>query len=252
MKIGITGDRGFIGTNLKKHLRDHELVTLWEKENVTGELPPNFGRINNLFYEFNECDIIVHLAGKNKGTDEEIIKTNVTGSLNLINMCLKNKKPIILAGSDYKAESAYKDSKDAVKALCKSYGHLGLSSCVMDFPKVIGPGCRPYYNSFVTTLIYAAATNQLKALEKQIKNLDEEIELIHVYDLCESILCLIGDMSRLSTYTNYIFTKYDGLFKITFREIVQILNGDESHKYSDLFIDLLHWYKENDIYAKNK
>lgn len=239
MKIGLIGHNGFIGKQVfnRLTLEGHD-VTVYERRieelGVTSKYPK--------FWEFINCQLIINLAGKNKGTDKEIIETNLIGTSYLIDWCLAMNKTVMLAGSDYKTDGAYKQSKDAVKALCRAYEHLGLTSCVLNLPKVIGPGCKPYYNSFVTTLIYLASKNQLNKNINLIKDMDEVVELIEVQDVCDAIIDLIKHPS--SGFSEYIFTRYDRVFRPTFRQIVDALNG--KHELS-FITGLLQWYKENEI-----
>lgn len=241
MIIGLTGYKGFIGKKLVNELILQRYDVVLYPENLL-----SWGSFRNkpAFEEFKECDLIINLAGKNKGTDKEIINTNVFGVLNLLNWCYSHDKPIMLAGSDYNKPGAYKHSRDTIKALCRSYVYAGcnINPCILNIPKVIGPGCKPHYNSFVTTLIWAQATNQLEIYENKINDLDEKLELIHVNDLCESIIDLIKYPAN--GYTEYEFTKYDGKATFTMREILESIKGYNVHPFSGVLQDLVKWYKE--------
>lgn len=243
MRIGITGSKGFIGKKVINRLvlEGHEVIPY--NENLC-----SFGNYRadkvEKFDEIKDCELIIHLAGKNKGTDKEILSTNVFGTFSLLSWCHFWQKPMILAGSDYKKDGAYKHSKDTIKALCRSYAFLdGYTSCTLNLPKVIGPGCKPHYNSFVTTLIWAQATNQLKLYERDVKDLSEKLELIHVGDVCDSIVDLI-EHSTLG-FTEYEFTRFDRKFTISMQEILDSIKGKGTHEYSYMFQDLVRWYTEN-------
>lgn len=241
MKIGITGINGFIGKNLKNSI---ELSGQHTVEPFIGRVDEelSYHHINNDFFY---SDLVVHLAGKNKGDDDEIIKANVIGTEKLLNLCLEKDKPIIVAGSDYKKDNSYKLSKDTVKHLCKSYSLLGLDVLILNLPKVFGPGCKPHYNSFVSTLIYLAAKGQLDRYLYLIKDPSESLDIIHIND----VICTIENCINMGFeyYTEYSFTRLDGLITITLKEIVDILQGNTDHKYSKVFLDTLRWYKENNI-----
>jgi UDP-2-acetamido-2,6-beta-L-arabino-hexul-4-ose reductase len=241
MRIGITGSRGFIGKKVVERLalENHDVVAYNENINSWGSF-----RDTPAYEELKDCKLIIHLAGKNKGTDREIIETNLFGSLNLLNWAHFKQIPMMLAGTEYKQDGAYKHSKDTLKAMCRAYGFAtGYTSCTLNLPKVIGPGCKPFYNSFVTTLIWAEATNQLKIYERNIKDLNEKLELIHVGDVCDIIVDLIDNPS--SGFTEYRFNKLDRKFSITMQQALDSIKGEEVHDYSFMFHDLVRWYKEN-------
>ncbi len=243
MKIGITGSRGFIGKKAVERLalEGHTVISYNENINSWGsfrEIPA--------YEELKDCELIIHLAGKNKGTDKEIIQTNLLGSLNLLNWAHFRQIPMMLAGTEYKKDGAYKHSKDTLKAMCRAYGFAtGYTSCTLNLPKVIGPGCKPHYNSFVTTLIWAQATKQLKVYERDIKDFDEKLDLIHVADVCDSIVDLIEHQSL--GFTEYEFTKHDRKFTISMQEVIDSIKGKNVHKFSYMFHDLVRWYEENKI-----
>ena len=246
-KIGITGENGFIGSNLVNYLEASNLyegLFSGEKKYEIVKSKYRMEYIASLENFVMYSDIVIHLAGKNKGSDLEIINNNLINTKNLLDYCLRWEKSIIIAGADYKKDDAYRTSKDTIDMLCKSYSYVGLNSVVLNIPKVFGPGCRPNYNSFVTTLIHAAANGRLNEQAKFIKNMDEELELIHVNDLCAIIEKNI--QTDICGYTKYIFTENGGLIKITFGELVDILNGKSGClKCENIIHEIVEHYKQN-------
>src|SRR3990167_9415475 len=246
-KIGITGENGFIGSNLVNYLEASNLyegLFSGEKKYEIVKSKYRMEYIASLENFVMYSDIVIHLAGKNKGSDLEIINNNLINTKNLLDYCLRWEKSIIIAGADYKKDDAYRTSKDTIDMLCKSYSYVGLNSVVLNIPKVFGPGCRPNYNSFVTTLIHAAANGRLNEQVKFIKNMDEELELIHVNDLCAIIEKNI--QTDICGYTKYIFTENNGLIKITFAELINALNGYRNHQHAHVFQEVVMWYKQNE------
>lgn len=237
-RVGITGARGFVGQNLTSFLknRQYNVITLWDEHIGSAQLQ------NNLL---NNCDIVLNLAGKNKGDSLDIVDTNTLSFEKVLCACWLSKKSIINAGTKYKKEDVYKASKDAAKALCKVYSYIGLNSLTLNIPKLFGPHCKPHYNSFVTTLIYLASKGKLEEYKYLIKNTKEELELLHVEDLCYIFQDFIDN--KFFGFNEYNFTKFDGLIQITFEEIIDILNGNKNHKYSNIFLNTLEWYKKNEL-----
>jgi UDP-2-acetamido-2,6-beta-L-arabino-hexul-4-ose reductase len=234
LKIGITGHNGFIGKNLKKHLS----TSGYQVECFNVDLSSSVAR--ELLYPYSNLNAIVHMAGKNKGEDKDIIKANVKGTINLLNFCLKWGTPVMVAGSTYALDCAYKTSKDAVDILCKSYSYLGLNSIVLNIPKVFGYGCKPFYNSFVTTLIHSAAYGYLDEQIKFIDDTSKTLEVIHVDDLCNEIEM---HLDCIKGYRKINFNEDNGLIKITIEELISILKGNEKHRYSKVFLETVGEYK---------
>ena len=245
-KIGITGENGFIGSNLVNYLEASNLyegLFSGEKKYEIVKSKYRMEYIASLENFVMYSDIVIHLAGKNKGSDLEIINNNLINTKNLLDYCLRWEKSIIIAGADYKKDDAYRTSKDTIDMLCKSYSYVGLNSVVLNIPKVFGPSCRPNYNSFVTTLIHAAANGRLNEQVKFIKNMDEELELIHVYDLCRVIE---QNLDKAKGYRKLNFTESEGLIKITFGELVDILNGKSGClKCENIIHEIVEHYKQN-------
>lgn len=81
IKVGVTGSNGFIGWHLCRtlelNINDFHLVTFnrdWFDENT------------NLDLFVSKCDIIVHLAGLNRHSEESAIyETNVNLAVKLVN-----------------------------------------------------------------------------------------------------------------------------------------------------------------------
>jgi len=72
MTVGITGGRGFVGLHLRFLLHQQSAqfaMILIEKEDF---LDPE-----RLCEKLKRCDVLVHLAGMNRGNDREIYETNV-------------------------------------------------------------------------------------------------------------------------------------------------------------------------------
>jgi len=73
LKVGITGQAGFIGTHLFNYLN------LKKDEIITVPFWDSYFENDNLLTDFvNECDVIVHLAAMNRHGDPQVIyDTNI-------------------------------------------------------------------------------------------------------------------------------------------------------------------------------
>jgi len=96
IKVGITGQSGFMGTHLFNFLslKKDEIILIPFKDEY-------FGSNTNLELFVTQCDVIVHLAAMNRHGDSQIIyDTNIKLVNQLIDACEKtNSRPHILFSS---------------------------------------------------------------------------------------------------------------------------------------------------------
>ena len=89
MQVGVTGSSGFLGshlTNALHQLTDFEVTAL--KRNSSKKFP----EINELKSFIKNLDLIYHIAGVNRGTNEEILKGNIQATFNLLEAIRKYGK----------------------------------------------------------------------------------------------------------------------------------------------------------------
>jgi UDP-2-acetamido-2,6-beta-L-arabino-hexul-4-ose reductase len=183
LKIGITGQPGFVG----KHLF-----------NTLGLYPDQFTRIpfeDNYFQSKDQlqafvqnCDVIVHLAAMNRHPDPEVIyQTNIGLVRQLIEACEKtNSKPHILFSSSTQEErdNLYGRSKKEGRQLLEQWAERNQAHFTgLVIPNVFGPFGVPFYNSVVATFCYQLTHNEQPKID-----VDGEIKLIYVGELVQLIL----------------------------------------------------------------
>ncbi len=165
MRIGITGASGFIGGHLTNALQTLHGVS------VSPLLPKRKSSLPTLVELKNfvtNKDVIYHLAGVNRGSDEEILKGNILGTQHLLLAIKTHGSPqaqVIFASSSQvyqpgkgnglikeshttQPESLYGVSKKAAEDLIRL---SGLDHTILRLSNVYGPGCRPNYNSVIAT-----------------------------------------------------------------------------------------------------
>lgn len=183
MKIGITGQAGFVGTHLF---------------NTLGLYPDKYTRIpfedsyfsnEQKLREFvRTCDVIVHLAAVNRcPSEEELYHINIRLVSQLIDAMEAEKvSPHVLFSSSTQEErdNIYGRSKREGRELLEAWAkRSGANFTGLVIPNVFGPFGRPYYNSFVATFAY-----QLTHGETPVIQTDADVKLIYVGSLCEYVI----------------------------------------------------------------
>jgi UDP-2-acetamido-2,6-beta-L-arabino-hexul-4-ose reductase len=183
IKVGITGQAGFVGTHLF---------------NTLGLSPDKFQRIpfEDAFFQDDEklktfvhsCDTIVHLAAMNRHNDPEVIyNTNIGLVKQLIAACeATESKPHILFSSSTQEErdNLYGKSKKEGRELLEKWAHNNDAQFTgLIIPNVFGPFGHPYYNSVVATFCHQLTHNETPKIE-----VDGEVKLIYVSELVKEII----------------------------------------------------------------
>lgn len=182
IKIGITGQAGFVGTHLY---------------NMAGLYPEQIERIpfEDVFFEDRDrlkgfvrrCDVIIHLAAMNRHPDPQVLyETNLRLVQQLITAMETEKvTPYVLFSSSTQEErdNEYGRSKREGRALLEEWAERnGASFTGMVVPNVYGPFGRPGYNSFIATFCH-----KLTHGEQPEVLVDSNVRLIYVGSLCEYI-----------------------------------------------------------------
>ena len=190
MKIGITGAHGLIGWHLCCAYLQEEDVDVIPAGRAEFESPESLQAF------VAQCDAIVHLAGMNRGDEEEVYATNVRLAQNLVAACkaAQVNPHILFANSTHSlGESRYGASKrDAACAFGEWAELKGARFTNLILPHVFGEHGRPFYNSVVHTFC-----SQIAKGEKPEIRVDGDLELLHASDVAalalESIRCTDSD-----------------------------------------------------------
>ncbi|MDA9676598.1 NAD-dependent epimerase/dehydratase family protein [Flavobacteriaceae bacterium] len=186
MKIGITGQRGFVGTHLTNNIKflceEFELVPYENKY---------FDEVDKLDLFISQCDVVVHLSGINRHSDEDFLyKKNIELTETLISSLIKskNKTHLIFSSSTQESNSsAYGKSKlESRKKFLDWSKQYGNKFTGLIIPNLFGPFCKPNYNSVVATFCD-------KIINKGVPEVidDKYIDLLYVQDLCLKIIDII-------------------------------------------------------------
>jgi len=180
IKIGITGQPGFVGTHLYNYLGLQNVERIPFKDDYF----QNQTQLNNFV---KSCDVIVHLAAMNRhGNPQVIYDTNIKLVKQLITACETTKSTLhILFSSSTQEErdNLYGKSKHDGRKLIEEWAIRNNAKFTgFIIPNVFGPFGNPYYNSFIATFCH-----QLTHGEQPEIQTDGVVKLIYVGELVEEI-----------------------------------------------------------------
>lgn len=183
IKIGITGQTGFVGTYLYNMLGLHpDTIIRVPFEDACFEDRQLLGSF------VRQCDVIVHLAAMNRHPDAQVIyETNIRLVDQLIEaMETEQVTPHVLFSSSTQEErdNEYgKSKREGRKKLEEWAERNGAGFTGMVVPNVYGPFGKPNYNSFVATFCYKLTHGETPEVLQ-----DSNVKLIFVGNLCRHIL----------------------------------------------------------------
>lgn len=222
IKIGITGQAGFVGTCLY---------------NTLGLYPQQYERVlfeDNYFLDeallrgfVKQCDVVVHLAAMNRHPDPQMIyDTNLKLVRQLTSaMETENVAPHVLFSSSTQEErdNEYGNSKREGREMLEGWAKRNNANFTgMVVPNVYGPFGMPNYNSFVATFCYKLTHGE----EPQVMQ-DSLVNLIYVGSLVSHIIEKINEKANRTT-------------AIVERDLVPF---DFEKKVTDI-LSLLNYFKE--------
>lgn len=219
LKIGITGQAGFVGTHLFNTLnlyKDKFQTIPFEDSYFTTET-----KLNSWV---KQCDVIVHLAAMNRHNDPDVIyKTNIGLVQQLID-ALENTKsnPHVLFASSTQEErdNLYGKSKRAGRELLEKWAARNQASFTgLLIPNVFGPFGNPYYNSVIATFCHQLTHNETPKID-----VDGELKLIYVAELVSEIITRIEGMLQLSAEKSFIeFVQVPFTSQVKVSELLELL-----------------------------
>lgn len=185
IKVGITGQKGFVGSHLHNYLGLKVEIELVQFEKGFFE---DFSQLREFV---SNCDVIVHLAAMNRHENAQFIYDTNVGLVNqLVAACeASGVMPHILFSSSTQEENdnLYGRSKREGMLVLEEWAKSNQTSVTgLVIPNVFGPFGKPFYNSVVATFCH-----QLTHDEDPQVNVDAEVSLIYVNELIEEIYNLI-------------------------------------------------------------
>lgn len=194
IRIGITGQSGFIGTHLY---------------NTLGLYPDEFTRIpfrNDWFGDpealaafVAQCDVIVHLSAVNRHPDGQALYDTNVGLVEKLIRAMESARvrPHVLFSSSVQQEqdNPYGRSKLRGSELFSRWAQrAGASFTGLVIPNVFGPFGRPDHNSFVATFCHRLIHGEAPEVHA-----DKAVDLLYVGSLSREIVGRIRRRSEAET-----------------------------------------------------
>jgi UDP-2-acetamido-2,6-beta-L-arabino-hexul-4-ose reductase len=188
IRIGITGQSGFIGSHLFNTIRLYS-----DKYSLVSFDKIAFKSNKEIDQFVSKCDVIVHLAGINRHVNQNLLyqdNLNITSSLISSLERTKRKPHVIFTSSTQEdRENLYGNSKKiAREMLIKWASDVNAIFTGLIVPNVFGPFCKPNYNSVVATFCKQLINNISPKID-----IDAQLNLIYVGDLVKKIIQIIDD-----------------------------------------------------------
>ncbi|TWG94772.1 UDP-2-acetamido-2,6-beta-L-arabino-hexul-4-ose reductase [Mesorhizobium sp. J18] len=184
MRLALTGAYGQFGYHARCRLQyhhGHEVVPGGRDVYSSPEALRKF---------VSQCDAVIHVAGVNKGTDEEITEGNrflVTALIGALEAAGGNA-PVIYASSIQRGTgTVYGAAKRQAGRLLADYcSRSGRRFVEVVLPNLFGEFTRPHYNSFVGTFCVQLANGEALSIHG-----DNPVELMHYLEAADYIAGLL-------------------------------------------------------------
>lgn len=177
MKILLTGAAGFLGWHTRARLRaltDHEVIAVDREEWA------------NLQDYVDGVDAVLHLAGVNRGPDEEVELGNVELARAVGDAVrARGVRPRIVYANSIQTGNGtpYGTGKAAAaEVLADLAAELGVHFVDIQLPNLYGEHGRPGYNSFVATFAHSVVNGETPSI------VDKQVDLLHAQGAAQALI----------------------------------------------------------------
>jgi len=183
IKVGITGESGFIGSHLRNALQ------LYNEEFELVPFRDEFFTDDRQLTQFVvSCNVIVHLAAMNRHGDPQVIyDTNIRLVKKLIWTLDQNQsKAHVLVSSSIQEDidNIYGRSKKEGRELLADWADRnGVLFTGFVFPNIFGPFGNPYNNSFIATFSHQLTHGEIPTIE-----IDKKVPLLYVGEAVNAMI----------------------------------------------------------------
>lgn len=183
MRIALTGYDGFLGSHVQYGFYpavkagEVSLTRIGRKE---------FADPRALSAALAEADVVVHLAGMNRGSDEELLETNRGLAEKLVSALKECKTPpqvIYSSTTHIDRDSAYGRSKKEAGTILAAWGEaVGAPVAILVLPHLFGEFQTPKYNSVFATFCNALANGETPQITEGAR-----VQLLYAGDAVDRI-----------------------------------------------------------------
>jgi len=194
IRVGITGQPGFIGTHLYNYLG---LCADIERVPFSDDYFDDSERLTEFV---SRCDTVIHLAAVNRHEDAKILHdTNIELAEKLIRAldAAGNTPHVIFSSSTQEhRDNLYGRSKRIGRELLMDWARRRQAPFAgLIIPNVFGPFSRPFHNTVIATFSQQIVDNKEPVIE-----IDAELSLIYINDLVALIYRAIKERIRLDEW----------------------------------------------------
>jgi len=216
-KILITGATGFIGSHLFDLLLSEGFdvcgISNTRTKKYISKIPLHDKNTLNSYFKKNNFDVVIHLASIIDDKDSlKILHNNYSCTMNILETCVKNNVPNFIFTSSHAVygktnylpidekhstnpQSAYGITKLIEENLCRFFqNHFNLNTIILRITSVYGE------NQDKKKLIPNLILNGEKIILHKYKNGFQIMDMIHVNDVCNSILCCLKNKKNSAVY----------------------------------------------------
>lgn len=180
MRLLVTGAAGFLGWHLRARLvatTDHEVDAVDRDEWA------------DLAAHVAQADAVVHLAGLNRGDEDEVREGNIRLAEDLATALTRGgrARSLVYANSIQAGNGTpYGTGKERAGAILRAAAaSAGLAYSEAVLPNIFGEHGLPDYNSFVATFAHRVTSG------RSLQVTDRKVELLHVQDAAATLIAAI-------------------------------------------------------------
>jgi UDP-2-acetamido-2,6-beta-L-arabino-hexul-4-ose reductase len=179
--VALTGANGFLGWHTRAALVEAGV----ESRNITvGDAFSSERAVDT----FAGASRLIHIAGVNRGTDEEVGRGNERFARQIADSLIRSAEPpkvVVYANSTQATnKSVYGDSKAVAAGILKQAAdRVGAEFQDILLPNLFGEHGRPFYNAVTSTLSHMLASGETPTVEH-----DKDLTLLHAQDAADLLL----------------------------------------------------------------
>lgn len=176
--VAITGANGFLGWHTKCAAFSYGL------NSKSIPLGINFS-LQTTIKILEQANLVIHLAGVNRGSDAEIQQGNIQFAQQLseaLFLCKHPPQSLIFANSiQANNGSIYGEAKKSASEILEiTCNKLNIDFVNVHIPNVFGEHCRPFYNSVTATFCHLISKNQNPEVL-----INKELTMVHAQDVAD-------------------------------------------------------------------